>query len=115
MKCRTAALLLVALAASCAQRRHYYWGSYDESIAAIYATGTGFDVAAHVDQLAREVEEAEHRGERIGPGIRAHLGFLCIEAGNSARGVTFLEAEKAAFPESATFIDGMLTRLRSRP
>lgn len=115
MNCRAGALLSVALATSCAPHRHYHWGSYDESIAAIYATGTGFDVAAHVDQLAREVEEAEHGGKRIGPGIRAHLGFLCVEAGNSARGVAFLEAEKAAFPESATFIDGMLTRLRSKP
>lgn len=111
---RGIALLVLAASGACTQQM-YYWGSYDASIAAIYGSETGFDVAAHVDRLAVEVEQAEHRGERVGPGIRAHVGFLLVEAGNTARGVAFLEAEKAAFPESAVFLDGMLARLRRAP
>ena len=105
-------LALAATAAACASPTHWWWGSYDESIAAMYSTGTGFDAAAMVDKLAREVDEAEHRGERIGPGIRAHVGFLLCEAGNTTRGLALLDAEKAAFPESAPFLDGVLARMR---
>ena len=108
----TAAALVLAIASASCTHTYYWWGSYDASIAAMYSTGTGFDAAAMVDRLVREVEEAEHRGERVGPGIRAHVGVLLCEAGNTARGIAFLDAEKAAFPESAPFLDGMLARMQ---
>jgi hypothetical protein len=80
----------------------------------MYATDGGYDPAAEVARLVDEVEQTEHRGQRVPPGVRAHVGYLLIEAGNAERGVAWLLAERTAYPESAVFVDGMLARLRER-
>lgn len=106
--------LTVLLAAAGCKTDLYRWGSYEPSIARMYATESGYDPAAEVDRLAREVEETEHRGAKVPPGVRAHLGYLVIEAGNAERGTGYLLAEKTAYPESAAFVDGLLARLRAK-
>ena len=106
-----AAVLIVA--AGCSSTL-YSWGGYEASIAAMYATDSGYDPAAQVAALAEHVEQTEHRGELVPPGVRAHLGYLLIEAGNAERGTGYLLAEKTVYPESAQFVDGMLARLRGK-
>lgn len=106
--------LAVLLAAAGCKTDLYRWGSYEPSIARMYATESGYDPAAEVDRLAREVEETEHRGAKVPPGVRAHLGYLVIETGNAERGTGYLLAEKTAYPESAAFVDGLLARLRAK-
>ncbi len=104
---------LLVLTTGC-QSELYRWGDYDASVARMYATSGGYDPAAEIDRLARQVEETEHRGQRVPPGLRAHVGYLVIEAGNLERGVGYLNAEKTAYPESAAFVDGMLARLAGK-
>ncbi len=99
-------------AASCGTTEIYRWGGYEPSIAAMYATSSGYDPAKEIARLAEHIEVTQHQGKLVPPGMRAHVGYLLIEAGNAERGVSLLEAEKVAFPESAAFIDGMLARLR---
>ncbi|MEZ5964853.1 MAG: DUF4810 domain-containing protein [Planctomycetota bacterium] len=107
---RAAGLTLVLSTAACATPDLYSWGRYEDSIAAMYATSSGYDPAAEVARLSQQVEETAHRGQRVPPGLRAHIGFLLIEAGNAERGVQYLRAEKEAFPESSVFVDGILAR-----
>jgi hypothetical protein len=109
---RRSAAAALLLAAGCRAPELYRWGAYEDSVAAMYATSGGYDPAREVQRLTDQVAETEHRGELVPPGVRAHLGYLLLEAGNAERGVAYLLAEKAAYPESATFIDGMLARLR---
>ena len=98
--------------AGCASTDLYQWGSYQESIAAMYSGSSGYDPAAEVARLSDQVEQTTSRGLLVPPGLRAHIGFLLIEAGNAERGIAYLQAEKTAFPESAVFIDGVLARQR---
>lgn len=109
MKRLAAAALLMTAACS---HTMYQWGHYDDSVAAMYATGSGYDPAAEVARLVEEVEQTEHRGKLVPPGVRAHIGFLLCESGNAERGISYLQAEKNAFPESAVFVDGMIARLQ---
>lgn len=87
---------------------YYHWGDYDASVATMQTPGAGFDVAAHVDAMARDLEQAEQRGRRIAPGLRAHLGFLLLGAGNRDHGLALLRAEAIAFPESSIFVDQLI-------
>ncbi len=110
---RAVALAALAILPACAHSL-YEWGHYHESVAAMYATGSGYDPAAEVARLADEVEQTEHRGKLVPPGVRAHIGVLLCEAGNAERGVAWLQAEKTAFPESSVFVDGLLARLQAQ-
>jgi hypothetical protein len=71
------------------------------------------DLTKDVQLLSQEVDRASAEGRRVAPGIHAHLGYLYYMAGNSGAAVAQFNAEKAAYPESATFIDGMLTRMKA--
>lgn len=107
---RAIAAVALLLGAACSSTQLYRWGPYEDSIATMYATGSGYDPAREVARLVEWIEETQNRGQLVPPGARAHVGFLLIEAGNSERGVAFLLAEKTAFPESAAFVDGLLAR-----
>lgn len=107
---RIAALAAAGFASACASPDLYRWGRYEASVAAMYATSSGYDPAAEAARLIEQIEETQNRGRLVPPGVRAHVGFLLIEAGNGDRGVTYLQAEKVAFPESAVFVDGLLAR-----
>ena len=109
---RAALLAVLPMVPACGTPSLYEWGSYNASVAAMYQSTSGYDPAAQLDQLQREVEETQHRGKLVPPGVRAHIGVLLCESGNRERGITFLEGEKAAFPESAQFVDAMLARLQ---
>lgn len=113
---RLGARALLATTLGCGTPSLYQWGSYEDSVAAMYATTSGYDPAAQIARLVDQVEQTENRGKLVPPGVRAHLGYLLIEAGNAERGVTYLVAEKTVYPESVVFVDGMLGRLRgARP
>jgi len=111
---RIAAGVLTVAMTACASPELYRWGRYEESIGAMYSASSGYDPAAEAARLVDQIEQTENRGQRVPPGVRAHVGFLLIEAGNGERGMTYLAAEKAAFPESATFVDGLLARLQEK-
>ena len=109
---RLGAGVLLLITASCGSTSLYEWGHYEDSIAAMYATGSGYDPAVEVARLVEQVEQTEHRGKLVPPGVRAHIGFLLFESGNAERGASYLLAEKNAYPESAVFVDGLLARQR---
>lgn len=104
------AAVTAAVGAACTKTL-YRWGSYDDSVAAMYANDGSYDPAADLARLQQEVEETQQRGAVVPPGVRAHIGVLLCESGNRERGITFLEGEKVAFPESAAFVDQLIARV----
>lgn len=114
---RPACLAFIAiLLAGCARGEPtlYLWGSFPTQQ---YRYLLHEDLT--VDEQIRELEAlAEQAGaahpilpagfRTLPPGFRAHLGMLYLEAGNPQRTRELWLAEKAAFPESAPFIDGQL-------
>lgn len=66
------------------------------------------------DQIrALEAHAAKARGANalLPPGFRAHLGMMYLSTGNVDQARQMWLAEKAAFPESAPYIDRLLERL----
>ncbi len=100
----------VSVLPGCA-RSIYEWGSYEGSIYDLYTDE--FNLQRNIDILTREVEKTRDTGGVIPPGKLAHLGYLHSLAGNVDAAVQSFEAEKAAFPESAKFVDFLITRVRA--
>jgi hypothetical protein len=109
------ALALAALvaAAGCVTppRTMYAWCGYEESLYRMYVETGDFDAAVEAQRLAVEVERAQLEGRDVAPGVHAHLAMLCARMGDAAGAEAHLRAEKAAFPESAVFVDGLLARM----
>lgn len=66
-----------------------------------------------VKALEAHAEKARAANASLPPGFRAHLGMLHLDDGNADRARDLWQAEKAAFPESAPYIDQLLKRLDS--
>jgi hypothetical protein len=64
-----------------------------------------------VHRLETQIEDTLAHERKVPPGVYAHLAMLCESAGDGPGAAGYLRAEKAAFPESAAFVDGMLARM----
>lgn len=70
--------------------------------------------ASPLDQIAAmnaHAEKAKATNGALPPGFRAHLGMLHLGVGNADMARDFWMAEKAAFPESAPYMDSLLQKL----
>ena len=106
------ALSSLGLAAGCASPTLYDWGDYQGALYRQFTHHDGIDPADEAHRLETQVEQTVQRGRAVPPGVQAHVGYLCHAAGDEAGAVAHLHAEKAAFPESAVFVDGMLQRMK---
>lgn len=110
------ALVVLALAAtsSCVSDKSLYsWGHYEDSVYRVCHGADTFDLAKDVQLLSQEIDRAHAEGRRVAPGIHAHLGYLYYVSGNTGAAIEHFIAEKQLYPESATFIDGMLARTKT--
>jgi len=105
-----AMLLSVLLLTACAgdgKRSLYAWGDYPDRT---YGYLKGEEQGWHEDittleEFSRKAEADRHD---LPPGFRAHLGLLYLKSGQPDLAVGYFQAEKKAFPESATFMDFQL-------
>ncbi len=71
----------------------------------------GYSPDDQIRTLEAHAEKARGANAALPPGLRAHLGMLHLGAGNADRARDLWQAEKAAFPESAPYIDQLLNKL----
>lgn len=102
-------LAFAAAVAGCASKppTTYYWGDYQGQVYA-YLKGDTRSSDGGVAILEAGVEKARAEGKPLPPGYHAHLGLLYGNAGRMEDMKQQLEAERASFPESATFMDFIL-------
>ena len=65
--------------------------------------------------LEAQAEKARGASAALPPGFRPHLGMLYLGAGNHQRAKDLWEAERAAFPESAPYMDRLIQKLEGAP
>lgn len=108
--------LLVALV-GCAQapKLLYHWEGYQRQLYEhLKNDGTGPD--EQLRQLQAQADKARTGGLALPPGFRAHVGMVNLRLGRDSEARQSLEAEKAAFPEAAPYMDFLLKRLNeSKP
>jgi hypothetical protein len=102
----------LALSAGCAQRTMYDWGSYESSIQHMYAEGGNTHQVQDRQKLIDEVRKSELHNKVVPPGKYAQIGYLAWLSGDTAVAKQYFQAEKAAYPESAKFMDTLIGRLQ---
>lgn len=88
----------------------YHWGEYENLIYSMYIEPGTADPRTQVNTLTADIQKAADYGKAVPPGVHAHLGFMYALLGNSGLSQDAFNEEKALFPESAVFIDGMMKR-----
>lgn len=109
-----AALALAAGLSGCAEPppQIYRWGIYEELIYDMYAKPGTADPDTQVVRLAEDISRTESEGKRVPPGVHAHLGYMYYLSGNAEAALDEFATERALFPESTIFVDGIFERLR---
>ncbi|MFC4728200.1 DUF4810 domain-containing protein [Coralloluteibacterium thermophilus] len=100
---------LALLATACAHTPPslYHWGSYQSQV---YGYLKGESPEKQIQELERDLQTMLAADRPAPPGLHAHLGMLYAESGNDAKALESLLAEKAQYPESATYIDFLLKK-----
>jgi hypothetical protein len=108
--------LLGGALVGCAQppRPLYHWGGFQNQLYAHFKSD-GSGPAEQLRLLEAEALRAQGAGLPLPPGFRGHLAMLYLKLGRDGEAFAQLEAEKAAFPESAPFMDFLLKRAHTRP
>lgn len=115
MRCRFA-LVALLLAGSCASSPGplYSWGGYQGSVYRMTHEQDGFELGQEIEKLDAHFKRTEEAGALVPPGYLVHLGYLHFLAGDVEGARVNFELEKARFPESEAFVDGMIARLEAR-
>lgn len=100
------AMLLTACAQ--APRTLYNWDQYQQTV---YQNMQGDEagVEAQITALEKNQQEASAKGQALPPGFHAHLGMLYAQLGKDEQTRQQFETEKRLFPESAPFINFLLS------
>jgi hypothetical protein len=107
------ATVAMLLASGCAARQPeiYRWGIYEDVVYDMYVRPGAADPYTQIVKLSEDIERTHAEGKRVPPGVHAHLGYMYYLSGDTAAAVEQFMAERELFPESVTFIDGILQRL----
>lgn len=89
----------------------YRWGQYEDIIYTGYKDAGSSDPVTDGDLLAADIERTESEGKQVPPGVRLHLGYLLYSQGRDSEARNMFEMERQMFPESAVFVDGLLSRM----
>ncbi|MDA5193302.1 DUF4810 domain-containing protein [Govanella unica] len=99
--------LILMLAACSTAKQKYAWGGYEGTLYNYYKNPTEAKRAA--EAISKNITTAESKGLKVPPGLYAEYGYLQLELGAADQAIVSFEKEKAAWPESATLMNNMIS------
>ncbi|MDC9582017.1 DUF4810 domain-containing protein [Xenorhabdus sp. PR6a] len=108
---KTGMLLGALLLVGCVQapKSLYEWGNYQSTLYQYYQqdkTGPQEQLQA----LQKVIEQARAKDKPVPPGLHAQMGLLYSKTGNIEDAFQQFETEKKLFPESAHYMDFLLSK-----
>ena len=104
-----ACLAAVVVLSGCASKPQtiYQWESYQPQV---YQHFKGESPDQQIAALEKDLQVISAKGGKVPPGYHAHLGYLYGLTGKTDQMVAQFEDEKKLFPESAPYINFLLTK-----
>lgn len=104
-------LVAAAVLTGCASEPQtiYHWEKYQPTLYEYYQQ----DKVSPEEQIAslkESIEKAKAKNKPVPPGLYAQLGLLYANTGHDVEARQQFETEKAHFPESASFMDFLLSK-----
>lgn len=114
MKAVATVMLALALA-GCAHAPPpmYRWDGYQKNVYT-YLKHDADNPSEQLGMMTAQAAAASGAGQRLPPGFHAHAAMLMLQLGQYDDARLQLEAEKAAFPESAAYMDFMLKQMQEK-
>lgn len=111
IKMAAALLAATAVLSGCktAPKTMYQWGGYQPQV---YQHFKGESPDQQIAVLEKDLQTISALGATPPPGYHAHLGLLYSIAGKPDQVVAQFEDEKKLFPESATYMDFLLAKMK---
>lgn len=108
----TAALSALLVLGGCVatQPTLYRWDTFESQI---YGHFKGEAPERQIARLEEQRQKHAAESKAVPPGLNAHLGLLYSQVGNADAAKQCFVAEKALFPESATFMDRLLAQFKN--
>ncbi len=103
-----AALTAAIATAACAPTTLFEWGNYEPALYAYSQNPENRGV--YQEALERAIERGRARNA-VAPGLLAELGYLHMEAGETAEALRYFQEERTRFPESSGLMDRVISRL----
>ena len=106
--------ICMAVLSGCAnqQARLYQWGSYESQLYENYSNPGKFSAADQIIKLEQDIEKARAENKSLPPGYYAHLGYLYFQDNKADKAMQSLLTEKTLFPESAVYIDRLISQVK---
>jgi len=101
---------LAALSGCATNKSQYYWGEYENLVYQTHINPEEAPPIIQIEKLQVDIQKAEAANKAIPPGLYAHLGLMYAANGDKSLALDSLNKEKALFPESTKFIDGLINR-----
>ena len=98
--------------AACQPATRFEWGSYEPSLYAYYKSPS--DRAQYQVALVSAIEKGRKTG-KVAPGLCAELGYLQMEDGKFMEARQSFDEEIRFFPESRSFLTGIMQRMQPAP
>lgn len=105
--CALVGILFAGCTASDSPRSLYHWDSSYSTAIYEYLNEEG-DIGAHIASLENLAQKAYESGQRVPPGLYAHLGLLYSNQGNQTQAKAYFDKEVKEFPESREYIAFLL-------
>jgi hypothetical protein len=106
------ALISVGMTTGCATPHTIYnWGSYEDLIYTSYSSPGSAPAEMQIEKMEQDYQITRSANKRVPPGWHAQLGYLYYQVGKTDQARQELQTEKAEFPESAVFVDRLMTNL----
>ncbi|KVH63273.1 DUF4810 domain-containing protein [Burkholderia cepacia] len=109
----TAAAMLLAGCAAPTTPPLYQWNGYQPQVYEYFKGQSS--PQQQIDALEKALQEIRAKGNKPPPGFHAHLGMLYASVGNGHQATQSFEAEKALFPESASYMDFLMKKKAVNP
>ncbi|MGE4754626.1 DUF4810 domain-containing protein [Yersinia enterocolitica] len=103
-------LLAASVLAGCATapKPIYHWDNYQSTVYEYYKSDASSE--QQIAALKESIEKSRAQGLPVPPGLHAHLGMLYGNTGHTDLAMTEFNTEKSAFPESAPFMDFLMSK-----
>ncbi len=105
-------LLVVISGCATPKQSLYQWGDYEKQVYAIYNDPGKSPLEEQIAKLEEDYQKARSTSKSVPPGFHAHLGYLYFQTGKNDQAYQSFQTEKSLFPESAVYMDRVLTKIR---
>ena len=101
------------LFSACAQKPLYHWEeSYQKGVYGYL--NDEFDPQKELESLTKYVQNADKKGEKVPPGLHAHMGLLHSQIGDLEGARREFAAEVQLYPEAKTYMDFLSAKDKSK-